>query len=675
MINTQSLWPKPLEEWDKRPQKESRRGASSTSGRGTTNFPRSSGRLDSTLVHNTHRRPLRKLNRRHLSSENKAPKVRFFCNGDGSFSGLVCSVSRSTFHSFDALLQELTHLLADQVSLPQGVRSIYTIDGSRKITCLGELEEGESYVCASDEPFCQIDYMQNLSPSWHVNIKIGTSRARGTTSSTKNEEKDSKYLLKPKLVTIVRSGVKSRKSVKILLKRKTSHCLEKVLTNLSQTIKPESRMVRKHRTLERKQVTSLQDIFGDIASIAYGSDEVPHLQDSSVSDYNQYLPLESSQTSSKPIKCSVSNSPGTSSGSKQHTLVNGAPSSHLETPKGTKSLASSPTKQDVSLEASQGFKKLSRPGMSSPNVKSRAERNHSSSRSHITGSDKSSALSTFHNKYKIGEVIGNGNFSVVKLCTNRYTGEEFALKIIDKTKYRKKEHLIMNEVTILCELKHPNIITLVENIEKEKEHLLVMELVKGGDLFDAITSSSKFSEEESSAMLQDLANALYYLHCLLIVHRDIKPENLLVFQHPNGTKSLKVGDFGLATVVSGFLYTICGTPTYLAPEIIAEKGYGLKVDIWATGVITYILLCGFPPFISKSNNQEELYSKILAGQVHFPTPHWNNISGAVKELIRQMLQVNVQSRYTAAQILRHPWVSDYASHKMHTHTKVTSKLK
>ncbi|KAF3818586.1 hypothetical protein GH733_012003, partial [Mirounga leonina] len=298
--------------------------------------------------------------------------------------------------------------------------------------------------------------------------------------------------------------------------------------------------------------------------------------------------------------------------------------------------------------------------------------------------NRCSESSTLLEKYKIGKVIGDGNFAVVKECMDRSTGREFALKIIDKAKccgkvqykkLRNLEHLIENEVSILRRVKHPNIIMLVEEMETATELFLVMELVKGGDLFDAITSSTKYTERDGSAMVYNLANALRYLHGLSIVHRDIKPENLLVCEYPDGTKSLKLGDFGLATVVEGPLYTVCGTPTYVAPEIIAETGYGLKVDIWAAGVITYILLCGFPPFRSENNLQEDLFDQILAGKLEFPAPYWDNITDSAKELISQMLQVNVEARCTAGEILSHPWVSDDASQENNMQAEVTGKLK
>uniref|UniRef100_A0A3B5AH21 non-specific serine/threonine protein kinase n=1 Tax=Stegastes partitus TaxID=144197 RepID=A0A3B5AH21_9TELE len=286
-----------------------------------------------------------------------------------------------------------------------------------------------------------------------------------------------------------------------------------------------------------------------------------------------------------------------------------------------------------------------------------------------------SPASSILEKYKIGKVIGDGNFAVVKECVERSTGKEFALKIIDKAKCRGKEHLIENEVAVLRRVKHPNIIMLIEEVDTPSDLYLVMELVKGGDLFDAITSSAKYTERDASIMVYNLAGALKYLHSMSIVHRDIKPENLLVFEYPDGIKSLKLGDFGLATVVEGPLYTVCGTPTYVAPEIISESGYGLKVDIWAAGVITYILLCGFPPFRSENNLQEDLFDQILLGRLDFPSPYWDNITDSAKELIGKMLQVNVEARYTAQDVLSHPWVTDDVVLENNMKMEVTGKLK
>uniref|UniRef100_A0A2K6NDQ2 non-specific serine/threonine protein kinase n=1 Tax=Rhinopithecus roxellana TaxID=61622 RepID=A0A2K6NDQ2_RHIRO len=665
MASTRSIELEHFEERDKRPRPGSRRGAPSSSGGSSSSGPKGNGLIPSP-AHSAHCSFYRTRTLQALSSEKKAKKARFYRNGDRYFKGLVFAISSDRFRSFDALLIELTRSLSDNVNLPQGVRTIYTIDGSRKVTSLDELLEGESYVCASNEPFRKVDYTKNINPNWSVNIKGGTPRALAAASSVKSEVKESKDFIKPKLVTVIRSGVKPRKAVRILLNKKTAHSFEQVLTDITEAIKLDSGVVKRLCTLDGKQVRLIEKL-------------------------SECRVLKSSYSRSSAVKYSGSKSPGPSRRSKSPAsgsylvivgfngtsvffvvswAVNGTPSSQLSTPKSTKSSSSSPT----SPGSFRGLKQISAHGRSSSNVNGGPELDRCMSPEGVNG-NRCSESSTLLEKYKIGKVIGDGNFAVVKECIDRSTGKEFALKIIDKAKCCGKEHLIENEVSILRRVKHPNIIMLVEEMETATELFLVMELVKGGDLFDAITSSTKYTERDGSAMVYNLANALRYLHGLSIVHRDIKPENLLVCEYPDGTKSLKLGDFGLATVVEGPLYTVCGTPTYVAPEIIAETGYGLKVDIWAAGVITYILLCGFPPFRSENNLQEDLFDQILAGKLEFPAPYWDNITDSAKELISQMLQVNVEARCTAGQILSHPWVSDDASQENNMQAEVTGKLK
>uniref|UniRef100_A0A669D6P1 non-specific serine/threonine protein kinase n=1 Tax=Oreochromis niloticus TaxID=8128 RepID=A0A669D6P1_ORENI len=558
-----------------------------------------------------------------LTSEKKARKVRFYRNGDKYFKGLVYAVSNDRFRSLDALLMELTRSLSDNVNLPQGVRTLYTLDGGRKITSLDELVEGESYVCASNEPFRRVDYTKNVNPNWSVGSKTSTSRSLSSLFPLKSElQRESKDFIKPKLVTVIRSGVKPRKAVRILLNKKTAHSFEQVLTDITDAIKLDSGAVRRLYTLEGKQITCLQDFFGDDdVFIACGPEKFRYAQDDFVLDHSECRVLKSSYSrSATPNR--TAKSPGVSRRSK-------SPGADLLV-------------YNLCLSSA------------------------------VNGNQHSHA-SSICEKYRIGKVIGDGNFAVVKDCVERSTGKEFALKIIDKTKCSGKEHLIENEVAVLRKVKHPNIIMLIEEVDTPSELYLVMELVKGGDLFDAITSSAKYTERDASIMVYNLAGALKYLHSLNIVHRDIKPENLLVFEYPDGTKSLKLGDFGLATVVEGPLYTVCGTPTYVAPEIIAESGYGLKVDIWAAGVITYILLCGFPPF--RRYTQEDLFDQILRGRLDFPSPYWDNITDSAKELIGKMLQVNAEARYTAQDVLSHPWVTDDAIMENNMKMEVTGKLK
>ncbi|XP_074128619.1 serine/threonine-protein kinase DCLK2 isoform X1 [Sminthopsis crassicaudata] len=687
MANTRSIELEHFEERDKRQRPGSRRGGPSSSGGSSSSGPKGNGLIPSP-AHSAHCSFYRTRTLQALSSEKKAKKARFYRNGDRYFKGLVYAISSDRFRSFDALLMELTRSLSDNVNLPQGVRTIYTIDGSRKLTSLEELVEGESYVCASNEPFRKVDYTKNVNPNWSVNIKAGSTRPVTPLASTKSEVKESKDFIKPKLVTVIRSGVKPRKAVRILLNKKTAHSFEQVLTDITEAIKLDSGVVKRLCTLDGKQVTCLQDFFGDDdVFIACGPEKFRYAQDDFVLDHSECRVLKSSYSRSHgTAKQSGSKSPGPSRRSKSpasvkrgglystvHSTakspVNGTPSSQLSTPKSTKSSSSSPT----SPGSFRGLKIPPHCGSAS-NVNGGPELYRCLSPEGVNG-NRCFESSTLLDKYRIGKVIGDGNFAVVKECIERSTGKEFALKIIDKTKCCGKEHLIENEVSILRRVKHPNIIMLIEEMDTATELFLVMELVKGGDLFDAITSSTKYTERDGSAMVYNLASALKYLHGLNIVHRDIKPENLLVCEYPDGTKSLKLGDFGLATVVEGPLYTVCGTPTYVAPEIIAETGYGLKVDIWAAGVITYILLCGFPPFRSENNLQEDLFDQILAGKLEFPAPYWDNITDSAKELISQMLQVNVEARCTAGQILSHPWVSDDASQENNMQAEVTGKLK
>lgn len=260
------------------------------------------------------------------------------------------------------------------------------------------------------------------------------------------------------------------------------------------------------------------------------------------------------------------------------------------------------------------------------------------------------------NKYDLGRTLGDGNFAIVRQSKLKAGSGEYAMKVIDKPKLRGKEHMVENEIEIMKDCHHHNIVKLYEEYETSDKIYLVMELVKGGDLFDAITQSVKFGEVDSARMVKDLCNALFYLHSRSIVHRDLKPENLLVHRNKDGSISLKLADFGLAMEVKEPIFTVCGTPTYVAPEILSEIGYGLEVDMWAVGVITYILLCGFPPFRSPDRNQTELFEFIKAGEYEFLSPYWDNISPYAKDLIEHLLVVDKKKRYTAIETLSHPWI-------------------
>ncbi|CAG5123047.1 unnamed protein product [Candidula unifasciata] len=256
-------------------------------------------------------------------------------------------------------------------------------------------------------------------------------------------------------------------------------------------------------------------------------------------------------------------------------------------------------------------------------------------------------------QYELGRKLGDGNFANVYQSRKTGTGREFAIKVIGKSKLKGKEYMVEDEIRIMKDCRHHNIIRLYEEFETPCWIYLVMELVKGGDLFDAISQSVKFAEVDSALMIKDLCHALFYLHSRRIVHRDIKPENLLVHRNKDGSVTLKLADFGLAMEVKGLIYAVCGTPTYVAPEILSETGYGLEIDMWAVGIITYILLCGFPPFRSteKNTNQSQLFESIKAGHFEFLSPFWDHVSAAIDVLTHVWIVSNGQTSKVPNQCL------------------------
>ncbi|XP_047407968.1 serine/threonine-protein kinase DCLK1 isoform X3 [Sciurus carolinensis] len=591
-----------------------------------------------------------------LSSEKKAKKVRFYRNGDRYFKGIVYAISPDRFRSFEALLADLTRTLSDNVNLPQGVRTIYTIDGLKKISSLDQLVEGESYVCGSIEPFKKLEYTKNVNPNWSVNVKTtSASRAVSSLATAKgspSEVRENKDFIRPKLVTIIRSGVKPRKAVRILLNKKTAHSFEQVLTDITDAIKLDSGVVKRLYTLDGKQVMCLQDFFGDDDIFIACGPEKFRYQDDFLLDESECRVVKSTSYTkiASSSRRSTTKSPGPSRRSKSPastSSVNGTPGSQLSTPRSGKSPSPSPTSPGSLRKQRSSQHGGSSTSLASTKVCSSMDENDGPGEE--VSEEGFQIPATITERYKVGRTIGDGNFAVVKECVERSTAREYALKIIKKSKCRGKEHMIQNEVSILRRVKHPNIVLLIEEMDVPTELYLVMELVKGGDLFDAITSTNKYTERDASGMLYNLASAIKYLHSLNIVHRDIKPENLLVYEHQDGSKSLKLGDFGLATIVDGPLYTVCGTPTYVAPEIIAETGSG--------------------------DDQEVLFDQILMGQVDFPSPYWDNVSDSAKELITMMLLVNVDQRFSAVQVLEHPWVNDDGLPENEHQLSVAGKIK
>ncbi|XP_064422737.1 neuronal migration protein doublecortin [Latimeria chalumnae] len=291
-----------------------------------------------------------------LTNEKKAKKVRFYRNGDRYFKGIVYAVSADRFRSFDALLADLTRSLSDNINLPQGVRYIYTIDGTQKICSMDELEEGESYVCSSDNFFKKVDYTKNVNPNWSVNVKTSaTQKVPQSLASSKHtgEVKESKDFVRPKLVTIIRSGVKPRKAVRVLLNKKTAHSFEQVLTDITEAIKLETGVVKKLYTLDGKQVTCLHDFFGDDdVFIACGPEKFRYAQDDFSLDENECRVVKGNPAGGKAAQTpqkSTAKSPAPARRCKSPAdsgtdrCSNGTSSSQLSTPKSKQSPISTPT--------------------------------------------------------------------------------------------------------------------------------------------------------------------------------------------------------------------------------------------------------------------------------------------------------------------------------------------
>lgn len=254
--------------------------------------------------------------------------------------------------------------------------------------------------------------------------------------------------------------------------------------------------------------------------------------------------------------------------------------------------------------------------------------------------------------------LGSGAFSVVKLAKNKKTGAKRAVKIVDKIAVGiEKKEMLDREIDILRRIQHPNIISITDIYETPEYLYLVMEVATGGELFDAIVKRGKYSERDAARIVRQIAEACRYLHSKGIVHRDLKPENLLLSDDSENAV-VKIADFGLSKIMDAqaVLQTACGTPGYVAPEVLMGHGYHQEVDVWSIGVITYILLVGYPPFYAENN--AKLFDKIMAGQYAFTSPYWDKISAEAKDLIRHLLVVDPKKRFTSLQVLQHPWIKE-----------------
>uniref|UniRef100_A0AAZ3RAP6 Protein kinase domain-containing protein n=1 Tax=Oncorhynchus tshawytscha TaxID=74940 RepID=A0AAZ3RAP6_ONCTS len=276
--------------------------------------------------------------------------------------------------------------------------------------------------------------------------------------------------------------------------------------------------------------------------------------------------------------------------------------------------------------------------------------------------------------FEFKEVLGTGAFSEVVMAREKTTGKMVAVKCIPKKALKGKETSIENEIAVLRKIKHENIVAL-EDIYESPNHLyLIMQLVSGGELFDRIVEKGFYTEMDASRLIKQVLNAVNYLHDMGIVHRDLKPENLLYY-NPHDEAKIMISDFGLSKMegTGDVMATACGTPGYVAPEVLAQKPYSKAVDCWSIGVIAYILLCGYPPFYDE--NDSKLFEQILKADYEFDAPYWDDISDSAKQFISSLMEKDPEKRFTCDQALAHPWIAGDTALCKNIHESVSRQMR
>uniref|UniRef100_A0A8C1XR88 non-specific serine/threonine protein kinase n=1 Tax=Cyprinus carpio TaxID=7962 RepID=A0A8C1XR88_CYPCA len=267
-----------------------------------------------------------------------------------------------------------------------------------------------------------------------------------------------------------------------------------------------------------------------------------------------------------------------------------------------------------------------------------------------------------------------GAFSEVFLAEEKKTQRLVAIKCIPKKALEGKENSIENEIAVLHRIKHENIVSLEDIFESQSHLYLVMQLVSGGELFDRIVEKGFYTERDASKLIRQILDAVKYLHDMGIVHRDLKPENLLYYSMEEDS-NIMISDFGLSKIEdsASVMSTACGTPGYVAPEVLAQKPYSKAVDCWSIGVISYILLCGYPPFYDE--NDAKLFEQILKAEYEFDSPYWDDISDSAKDFISHLMEKDPSLRYTCEQALQHPWISGDTALDRNIHESVSAQIK
>lgn len=264
-------------------------------------------------------------------------------------------------------------------------------------------------------------------------------------------------------------------------------------------------------------------------------------------------------------------------------------------------------------------------------------------------------LESINEHYELGNELGHGGFSVVLEGKSKKDGSKVAIKCIKKNTIEGNDMIMLKrEIEIMKSLDHPHILELYEVFENDEEVYLVMELVEGHEVYENIIIKGRYTEKEARHIISQVISAVEYIHSKGIIHRDLKPENLLS-SGGEDNEYIKIADFGFSKeLVEDKMMTSCGSPGYVAPEVLISERYDSAVDMWSIGVILYILLCGYPPFYE--DNAPALFRKIIDAEYDFDDPIWNEVSEDAKNLIRNLLIKDPEKRLTAKQVLQHTWL-------------------
>lgn len=571
-----------------------------------------------------------------LQPNEQGKRIRLYRNGDRFFKGIWYTIIPS-LRSWPAFLEDLQKIqfLIDSLALPHGVRFVFRSNGGEPCNGLEELKHGQSYVVSSTDKFKRIDYANAAQPIWSF---VSNKLTNEPTASGLREtfQREPNEFVKPRIITIIRNGIKPRRVVRHLLNKRTAQSFDMVISDITSKIKLNSGAVRKLYSISGKQVNTLADFFcDDFIFIAYGTERICFDDFNVVSE--EYKRMEIGG----------------------RTPMNRQQGKFRLRPTQMRMLRKR-NPNDFRQKTGGDGRHMFKEGNDDEQIQL-----ENSAANVVLPSDLAE-------RCRILSLLGDGNTAFVYKAAFLETGNlnngqsTEALKIVRRETLENPEvcALVQTEIQLLKMLKHEHIVQLYDCIAHPNgDWFIRMELVPDGDLFELLRKRRMFSETEVASCADCLCRALAYLHSEhLIVHRDVKLENLLVYYIPDNNQferrlMIKLADFGLACQLESpdqLLILLCGTPTYVAPEVLAEFGYSFKADCWSVGIILYCLLCGYPPF-GVDEPDDVLFNRILRGQFHFPSPVFDSISSSAKLLITKLLNTDPFARASAADVLDWHW--------------------